>query len=147
MLCAIASTSPGAAMPATAGQFGEAILNKMFPLSDTSPRLKAWTKADIEKFCKENPQAGADLKKLRTGGVITGLGLVGGLGGGAAFWASRPGTLNGKLMSMLIGGLSCGVLGFLSSTSVASLSLGLYKIEGTKVNQQYLDWWAKNGGL
>lgn len=85
------------------GEFGSALMGKLFPIQDTSPKLKAWTRADIDRFCKENPSAGADLKKLQTGGIISGLGFVGGLGGGAAFWASRPGTLNGKLMSMLIG--------------------------------------------
>jgi hypothetical protein len=70
-------------------------------------RLKPWTTADIAKFAGANPKAAADMQTLRSAGLVSGLGgLVGG-GAGAAFFFSRPGTINGKLFSAALGCPPC----------------------------------------
>mmetsp|Transcript_68575 Transcript_68575/g.143003 ORF Transcript_68575/g.143003 Transcript_68575/m.143003 type:complete len:142 (+) Transcript_68575:34-459(+) len=130
----------------TVAEYGSALLQHIFPFDENTPRLKAWGYKEIEKFSLENPEAGADVKTLRKAGAMVGGGFVAGLGGGVVFWSTRPGTLNSKLMSTLIGGLSCGFLGMLSSTSVASLTLGTYKIDARKRNDEFQQWWYKNGG-
>jgi len=66
-------------------------------------RLKPWTSADIAKFAASNPKAGADLNTLRNAGVLTGIGGLASAGLGGAFFSSRPGTVNGKIVSAVLG--------------------------------------------
>jgi len=66
-------------------------------------RLKPWTSADIAKFAASNPKAGADLNTLRSAGLLTGIGGLASAGMGGAFFASQPGTFNGKIFSAVLG--------------------------------------------
>jgi hypothetical protein len=66
-------------------------------------RLKPWTTADVAKFAAAHPKEGAELQTLRSAGMVCGLGGLAGAGAGAAFFFSRPGTFNGKLVSAVIG--------------------------------------------
>lgn len=92
----------------------------------SSRRLRPWTRTDIEKFQKDDPQHGNNVKALRNAGILTAVGELpahpvacrhemyilrsmlsaGSLGGGVAggaFTFSRGGTLNGSIFTGLIG--------------------------------------------
>jgi hypothetical protein len=80
------------------------LLNLANPMNVmTQERLKPAAEKDMKKFAEANPDAARDLKTLRTAGLISCLGGVGSVGAGMAFFASRPGTLNGRLLNMALG--------------------------------------------
>ena len=66
-------------------------------------RVKPWSSSDIDRFAKVYPQAAKDLRTMRSAGVWCVGGAVATAGSGAAFFFSRPGTLNGKLISGALG--------------------------------------------
>jgi hypothetical protein len=84
------------------------LLNLANPMNVmTQERLKPAAEKDMKKFAEANPDAARDLKTLRTAGLISCLGGVGSVGAGMAFFASRPGTLNGRLFNMALGTPCC----------------------------------------
>ncbi|KAJ1480939.1 hypothetical protein T484DRAFT_1955411 [Baffinella frigidus] len=100
----------------------------------------------MERFAVVNPQAAQNIQALKNAGTISALGGLGGVGAGAAFFMNRPGTVNGRLFSMALGGCAWGIMGFLVGTNAASLITGTYKINPMKTHAVFTDWWRANGG-
>merc|ERR1712216_671104 len=109
-------------------------------------RLKPWTTADIAKFAGANPKAAADMQTLRSAGLVSGLGGLLGGGAGAAFFFSRPGTINGKLFSAALGFAGNGLVGYLLTTNITCFTHGTYKIDSKATNDAWQTWWRANGG-
>ncbi|EKX54431.1 hypothetical protein GUITHDRAFT_160665 [Guillardia theta CCMP2712] len=109
-------------------------------------RVKPWSSSDIDRFAKVYPQAAKDLRTMRSAGVWCVGGAVATAGSGAAFFFSRPGTLNGKLISGALGAVASYVVGYLGTTNVVCYTHQLYKIDQYKVQIQFMEWWKENGG-
>eukprot|EP00960_Hanusia_phi_P049670 759697-Hanusia_phi.AAC.9 len=111
-----------------------------------SDLVKPWTSKDIDRFAQVNPQAAKDLRTMRSAGVCSVGGAVVSAGAGAAFFFSRPGTLNGKLISAALGGVATYIVGYMATTNVVCYTHQLYKIDEYKVQTQFMSWWKENGG-
>mmetsp|Transcript_37145 Transcript_37145/g.91431 ORF Transcript_37145/g.91431 Transcript_37145/m.91431 type:complete len:140 (+) Transcript_37145:121-540(+) len=109
-------------------------------------RLKKWTQTDIDRFCKEDPVHGNQVKALRGAGVVTAVGGLAGGAAGGAFTFSRGGTLNGSLITGAIGGISSLFISALMAQQVSVFTHGLYKFDKYETTKAFRDWWRKNGG-
>mmetsp|Transcript_24150 Transcript_24150/g.37932 ORF Transcript_24150/g.37932 Transcript_24150/m.37932 type:complete len:144 (+) Transcript_24150:1-432(+) len=114
--------------------------------NQSQERLKPWTRADIDRFCKEDPINGHNLQNLRGAAALTGLGGLAGFGSGFAYFFSKPGSFNGKLISGVLGGFSSGMVGFLASTNIACFTHETYKIDAPATHLAFQKWWKNNGG-
>lgn len=117
-----------------------------FTQQNPADALKPWTRHDIDRFCKDDPVHGNQVKALRGAGWISGTGgLLGGVAG-ASYAFSNGGTLNGRIISATIGGIGCLAASFLVSNQVAVFTHGLYKFDKKETTAAFRDWWRKNGG-
>eukprot|EP00285_Hemiselmis_virescens_P015284 CAMPEP_0173389626 /NCGR_PEP_ID=MMETSP1356-20130122/12790_1 /TAXON_ID=77927 ORGANISM="Hemiselmis virescens, Strain PCC157" /NCGR_SAMPLE_ID=MMETSP1356 /ASSEMBLY_ACC=CAM_ASM_000847 /LENGTH=145 /DNA_ID=CAMNT_0014346839 /DNA_START=30 /DNA_END=467 /DNA_ORIENTATION=+ len=108
--------------------------------------LKPWTAADIDRFCKDDPVHGAQVKTLRQAGIITALGGVGSGAFGATWAFRRGGTINGGIISGIICGVSSAAIGLGMSQQLTVYTHSLWTFDKMETTKAFRGWWRAHGG-